>query len=1250
MIEQLLELVALLALLGPIPFLLGQIQIDELFFDVVVKGGAGAQAQIQKFSGSLQKVEPAGTAAGKGVDRFSRSSVVATGASAGLGVAVKRLVGIFGGLFILRRVVGAMVSFQTTMAEVATIADRATVDVDELTRGVLALSRESPTSADELGAAAYQILSAGVQNTADVFTVLEASQRAAVAGLTSTEVAADALTTVINAFGLDASEATRVADVLFKTVELGKIRFEEISATIGNAATSAGLAGVSIEELSAGVVALTRVGVDAAEATTSLNRLFLTLTSQSKQQEQAFRDLGIEFNLATVQEKGFAGLLEEVNELSGENLDILSELFPNIRAARAAFVIAGQGADLFNSALEDLLVSQGSVDAAFEILNRTAANQARILRNNVIATFQEIGLDVLPGVSVAFEFISFAISNFVGTIKVLGAEAPVAFQRLKVGAIGAAQAVDTFARDALQGLDRFLTGLADRLRVVAALPFPGAELAGVVAAGFDAAARGAARAAEAQEMAIATRARSLEQEKENLALLEIGFQETVLLIAAEQEFLRTRNERAAAGEEAAKREAQAAQLTKEELDARRELTSEVLDEVAKLTNTAVELQIIEFEKLEARVAAIFGDEIPQDVRDGLDKIAAELDSAKVIEAAEMLGAEIGERIEAGLEAIEIDVALADLVDEEERRAELLERQAAFLESQRVSLRAQLGDIRLETKERDAIRRQLAAVVKLIQEAKKEQKDLTKDVAAEATARANAIVAQAAAIGNAAAGAADLAAEFGLVDDELNSVIGNMLQLGQSVVGVVAEVSKLAAGVGSLTGLLAGGIGAIGAISGIIGTIFGGPSPEAIAFERTLAENSDRLKELRESVERLRGTFDIAGADFAEALRQLTGPQAEIGLIAQVVEADIEAGGFREELAFELIENFENRLRMLGVDIANLDEVAEEFGITIRDNAGNIIPSAIVQLTEALLLAEGAFVGFADTVEGQFSRIRAEFEIFDIEDPLEQLNRIRLALLGIGAVDPAQVFEILADSTLSFAEKVERLRMVLRIAGQQVAPFIQELLEIDVSTPEGRAAADKLIRDLFLQLSTGQITPEELGAATFDEAVQILLELEGLLDTLGEQTEEETEELEGQTQDIRRTVQITELQANQLLAFQSTLVVRAEQRNILLEQIRDILAGVPTVGGPPPEPPPIVDGDDIIPLDGRLIGPPIEVDSIIDTIIVDAEISVGEGVTVEQLEDAREILVEELAEDLGDRLAEEERLVGLPRIVRERISR
>ena len=73
------------------------------------------------------------------------------------------------------------------MTNVSTlIGGDATAQVTKLKEGIQDLTRKLPKSAEDLGASAYAIFSAGVTDTSKALTVLENSTKLAVAGLGTT--------------------------------------------------------------------------------------------------------------------------------------------------------------------------------------------------------------------------------------------------------------------------------------------------------------------------------------------------------------------------------------------------------------------------------------------------------------------------------------------------------------------------------------------------------------------------------------------------------------------------------------------------------------------------------------------------------------------------------------------------------------------------------------------------------------------------------------------------------------------------------------------------------------------------------------------------------------------------------------------------------------------------------------------------------------------------------------------------------
>ena len=104
--------------------------------------------------------------------------------------------------------------FQQSMKEVATLSSGIKGSLTDYMNQVVELTREVPVLANDAAKALYQIVSAG-HDGADGMKVLEVSAKAAIGGVTDTATAADGITTLLNAYKLDVSEAEKISDQLF---------------------------------------------------------------------------------------------------------------------------------------------------------------------------------------------------------------------------------------------------------------------------------------------------------------------------------------------------------------------------------------------------------------------------------------------------------------------------------------------------------------------------------------------------------------------------------------------------------------------------------------------------------------------------------------------------------------------------------------------------------------------------------------------------------------------------------------------------------------------------------------------------------------------------------------------------------------------------------------------------------------------------------------------------------------------------
>lgn len=285
--------------------------------------------------------------------------------------------------------------FQSSMANVSTIVDTTTVDMQEMGDGVLALSGKLGKPATELAEGLYQVISAGVP-AADALSVLEVSTKAATAGLTDTFTAVDGITTVLNSYGLKASEAGRVSDLMFKTVERGKTTFPELASSIGNVAAIAASTKVPMEELFGAISTLTAGGLGTSEAITGIKAALSNVIKPSQQATELAAKLGLEFNAQSLQAKGLAGFLEEVRTKTGGNVEQMSLLFGSVEGLNAMLALTGQQSGRFAEDLAVLKDSAGATDSAFAKQNETFNRMKERVSVMAQTVMIQIGEKLLP--------------------------------------------------------------------------------------------------------------------------------------------------------------------------------------------------------------------------------------------------------------------------------------------------------------------------------------------------------------------------------------------------------------------------------------------------------------------------------------------------------------------------------------------------------------------------------------------------------------------------------------------------------------------------------------------------------------------------------------------------------------------------------------------------------------------------------------------------------------------------------------
>lgn len=290
--------------------------------------------------------------------------------------------------------------FDSSMHKVASLIDGVTNEqFKNLSNATLKLSTEMGVDAVKSADALYQALSANIPQE-NVIDFLRISIKAAIAGMTDTKVAVDALTTGLAAFGLQTSETGKLADAMFAAVKIGKLEFPELASSMGIAAGTAHALGINYQELLAATATLTlTTGQKAPEAMTMLQSAMKALIEPTKDMSALIEKAGYASGTALIQAKGLEGALQAVTVAANGNIDVMATAYGRVEGLRGALGLTGANALIAAQQLGEVTNSAGGMNAAFEEIDKSAKRNMERFDVEVKNLGISFGSALLPAVN-----------------------------------------------------------------------------------------------------------------------------------------------------------------------------------------------------------------------------------------------------------------------------------------------------------------------------------------------------------------------------------------------------------------------------------------------------------------------------------------------------------------------------------------------------------------------------------------------------------------------------------------------------------------------------------------------------------------------------------------------------------------------------------------------------------------------------------------------------------------------------------
>ena len=350
-------------------------------------GLQGAKAQVQASTAQMQaQLKTIGTT----------MALVGTAATAAFALTVK-----------------SAIKFEKELAQVSTMLDESAMSImPKYKKELLAMSAAFGEGTDTLSKGLYDILSASIAPEKALGVLAEAA-KAATAGITDTGVAADAITTILNSYGMSAEQAGDVSDKLFAIVKRGKTTFAELAPAIGKVAATAAKTGLSFVELGASIATITRAGIRTDEAMTAVNGVMIAFLKPTDEAKEAAKKFGVALETNTLRTEGLIGVMNKLKDATAEQL---AQMFPNIRGLKG--IISAMG-DLegYTEDYNLMLDSAGLTQGAFAKQSATLGFKIEQLKKSFGVIAVTIGDKLIPVVQNIVVFIGKVVNDVINWIE-----------------------------------------------------------------------------------------------------------------------------------------------------------------------------------------------------------------------------------------------------------------------------------------------------------------------------------------------------------------------------------------------------------------------------------------------------------------------------------------------------------------------------------------------------------------------------------------------------------------------------------------------------------------------------------------------------------------------------------------------------------------------------------------------------------------------------------------------------------------
>ena len=332
---------------------------------------------------------------------LAKMSASAASMASGMETAFKKVVNLknaiigFAAVKVFQKTVLAAAEFEVKMREVSTLSEEASDNLQRFSKEILELSIKSGQGLDVLTKGLYDSISAGIA-AGDAMGFLENATKLATGGATDTATAVDGLTTILNAFSLDAKQATDVSDAFFVAMKFGKTTVGELASSLGPLAPTARAAGISFDEMLGAVSALTKSGFETTKAVTAMQGALVAINSLTPEVAARMESLGLKYKVTGKEGETFIDILNNISKAGGGTLEGVKALIPNVEGVKGVLALATDEGKNFKEIMELMGGRAGATAEAYAKMTDTFDFQLKRIGQTFKVALIETGKQLTP--------------------------------------------------------------------------------------------------------------------------------------------------------------------------------------------------------------------------------------------------------------------------------------------------------------------------------------------------------------------------------------------------------------------------------------------------------------------------------------------------------------------------------------------------------------------------------------------------------------------------------------------------------------------------------------------------------------------------------------------------------------------------------------------------------------------------------------------------------------------------------------